>query len=170
MKESFNQFMMRTWDGKLIDPSYVRYRDMKSIVINVASKCGYTDDNYKQLVEFANTVKDKVSIYLFPCNDFGQQEPGDIEEIVYFCDQYGLTDLYPTVKIMGKTSVVDEENELFQWLQYNNEMAKSGLDFGITWNFHKFLINTDGSMWGFCYPDENLNDPEIIEWVNTKQE
>ena len=169
-RDSFNQFIQETWDGKVIDPSYVRFRGMKSIVINVASECGYTDKNYKEIYEFATLMKDKVSIYLYPSNDFGGQEPKDEEQIATFCDQYGLMDLYPTVKLMKKVSVKDPNNELFQWLQYNNEMAKHpDVDAEIKWNFQKYLINTDGSMWGFLYSNESIIDDEIIEWCNVME-
>ena len=57
MKSSFNQFIQKTYDGRVIDPSYVRFRGMKSIVINVASECGYTDTNYKDIFEIGSITK-----------------------------------------------------------------------------------------------------------------
>lgn len=168
-KDSFNQFIQETYDGRVIDPSYVRFRGMKSIVINVASECGYTDQGYKDIFEFASLMKDKVSIYLYPSNDFGGQEPGSEEQIAQFCDKYGVLDLYPTVKLMNKVSVKDPENELFQWLQHGNQMAQDGIDCEIKWNFQKFYINTDGSLWGFGYSQETMMDEDIIEWCNNME-
>jgi glutathione peroxidase len=168
MKSSFNQFIQKTYDGRVIDPSYVRFRGMKSIVINVASECGYTDNNYKDIFEFATKMKDKVSIYLYPSNDFGGQEPKSEEEIAKFCDKYGVLDLYPTVKLMNKISVKD--SELFQYLQYDNNLTQEGVDCEVTWNFQKFLINTDGSLWGYLYPEESLtNQKNIEEWCNNME-
>ena len=168
-KDSFSQFIQETWDGKVIDPSYVRFRGMKPIVINVASECGYTDQNYKDIFEFATLMKDKVSIYLYPSNDFGGQEPGTEDDIAAFCDKYGVLDLYPTVKLMKKVSVKDPENELYQHLQYDNVLTDQGIDCEVKWNFQKFLINTDGSMWGFLYSEEPLMDEGVIEWCNNME-
>lgn len=166
-KENFHQIILKTWDDKTIDPSYVRFRGMKSIVINVASECGLTDESYKDIYEFAKLMKDKVSIYLYPSNDFNGQEPGTIEEVSKFCDTYGVLDLYPTVKLMPKVSVKDPNNDLYQFLQYNNNLAKSGVDCEVQWNFQKYLIDTDGSLWGFSLPHEKLiGDEAIEEWCN----
>ena len=149
MKDNFNQIIQETYDGKVIDPSYVRFRGMKSIVINVASECGYTDNNYKDIFKFATKMKDKVSIYLYPSNDFGGQEPKDESEIAKFCDKYGVLDLYPTVKLMNKISVKD--SELFNF-------------------FQKYLINTDGTLWGFMFPEEMISeDKSIEEWCNNME-
>ena len=168
MKSSFNQFIQKTYDGRVIDPSYVRFRGMKSIVINVASECGYTDTNYKDIFEFATKMKDKVSIYLYPSNYFGGQEPNIEEEIAKFCDKYGVLDLYPTVKLMNKISVKD--SELFQYLQYDNNLTQEGVNCEVTWNFQKFLINTYGSLWGYLYPEESLtNQKNIEEWCNNME-
>lgn len=170
MKDSFNQCIQKTWDGRTIDPSYVRFRGMKSIVINVASECGYTDQNYKDIAEFAKQMKDKVSIYLYPSNDFGGQEPGSVDDISKFCDTYGLMDMYPTVKLMEKVSVVEPGNEVFDFLQYNNNLTSEGIDTKAQWNFQKYLINTDGSLWGFLFPEETLSgDKDIEEWCNNME-
>ena len=168
MKDNFNQFIQETYDGKVIDPSYVRFRGMKSIVINVASECGYTDKNYKDIFKFATKMKDKVSIYLYPSNDFGGQEPKDESEIAKFCDKYGILDLYPTVKLMNKISIKD--SELFKFLQYNNSLTDEGVNCEATWNFQKYLINTDGTMWGFIFPEEMISEDKVIEeWCNNME-
>jgi glutathione peroxidase len=169
-KNNFHQIILQTWDGKTIDPSYVRFRGMKSIVINVASECGLTDESYRDIYEFATLMKDKVSIYLYPSNDFGGQEPGTMDQISNFCDKYGVLDLYPTVKLMPKVSVTDPDNDLFQFLQYNNHLADSGIDCKIQWNFQKFLIDTNGQLWGFSLPHEKLmGDKDIEDWCNNME-
>ena len=173
IKENFNQFVQTTSDGKVIDPSYVRFRGMKSIVINTASKCGYTDSDMKDIAKFAELMKDKVSIYLYPSDDFNQ-EPNTDEENEVCCDGYGLVDLYPTVKIMSKSSVISKENELYQWLQngqthYIVDNQIDGNPFELKWNFHKYLINTDGTMWGTLFPGESLISEDIEEWCNIQE-
>ena len=63
--------------------------DRKHILINVASECGYTKNNYQELKLFLDTVgSEKVNVYLFPCDDFGGQEPGTMDEIKTFCDGF----------------------------------------------------------------------------------
>lgn len=63
------------------------------LVVNVASQCGYTDSNYRELQALrAKHDEDKLAILAFPCNQFGRQEPGTYEEILSFVDkQYGVT-------------------------------------------------------------------------------
>jgi|SaaInl74LU_5_DNA_1037368.scaffolds.fasta_scaffold02333_1 glutathione peroxidase len=171
-KNNFNQFIQDTWDGKNIDPSYVRFRGMKSIVINIASGCGYTDGDLKDIRDFAERMKDKVSIYLFPSDDF-KQEPKEGKELYDFCETYGLNVLYPTVKLMPKSSVTGKDNEMYQWLQFKNEMAtqypSDENPFEVKWNFHKFLINTDGTVWGTLFPGESLLQKDIIEWCDNME-
>ena len=168
MKNSFNQFIQETHDGKVIDPSYVRFRGMKSIVINVASECGYTDASYKDIFKFATKMKDKVSIYLYPSNDFGGQEPKSEDEIAKFCDKYGVLDLYPTVKLMNKISVKD--SDLYKFLQYDNNLTDNNVDCEVTWNFQKYFINTDGTLWGFAYPEQEMSsDENLTEWCNNME-
>lgn len=170
MKYNFNQCIQYTWDGRCIDPSYVRFRGMKSIVINIASACGYTEQNMREIAQFAEMMEDKVSIYLYPSDDFNQ-EPLNDEQIQEFCAKYGLTDMYPTVKIMSKTSVFDENNEVYQFLQKNNHLVEEqGIDCSVNWNFQKYYINTDGTLWGFSYAQESILDDGVVEWANELSE
>ena len=69
---------------------------------------------------------------------------------------------------MNKISVKD--SELFQYLQYDNNLTQEGVNCEVTWNFQKFLINTDGSLWGYLYPEESLtNQKNIEEWCNNME-
>ncbi|CAM9389208.1 unnamed protein product [Pylaiella littoralis] len=103
------------------------------LIVNVASHCGYTDSNYRELQALrANHSEDELAILAFPCNQFGAQEPGTWEEIASFTDQkYGVT--FP---IMGKVEVNGlGSSPLFSWLK-----AASGVPGDIPWNFSKFLV------------------------------
>jgi glutathione peroxidase len=143
---------------------------MKSIVINIASACGYTESNMTEIAEFAKMMKDKVSIYLYPSDDFNQ-EPLTDEQIQEFCTKYGLTELYPTVKIMAKTSVLDPNNEVYQFLQKNNHLAtEQGVNCDVDWNFQKYYINTNGTLWGFSYAQESILDEGVVEWAGQLSE
>lgn len=70
--------------GNLVD--FSKFQGQVTIVVNVASYCGYTDEHYKQLVELWSQFRDsgKVNILAFPCNQFGGQEPESNSEILRF--------------------------------------------------------------------------------------
>lgn len=162
IKNFFDRVLI-TADGNFVYPKELNTRH---IVINVASECGYTNQNYQDLQAFLETVdKDKVTVWLYPSNDFGEQEPGTDEEIKVFCESYGVLD-YPNVYLMSKTSLKD--SDIWHWLQYTNSGSTIyGHDFEAKWNFYKYLIDHDGEMWGLSYSEESLLDEEVMEWVNT---
>src|SRR5688500_6889129 len=66
------------------DVSLSQYKGKFLIIVNVASKCGFTPQ-YRGLEELYEELKDHVTVLGFPCNQFGAQEPGDAEEIKSFC-------------------------------------------------------------------------------------
>lgn len=111
------------------------------LVVNTASKCGFTPQ-YDGLEAVFQKYKDRgFEVLGFPCNQFGNQEPGNAEEIEQFCKiNYGVT--FP---LMEKIDVNgDSASPLFDWMK---EEAK-GL-FGSTsikWNFTKFLIDREGNV------------------------
>ena len=111
------------------------------LVVNTASKCGFTPQ-YDGLEAVYQEYKDRgFEVLGFPCNQFGNQEPGNADEIEQFCKlNYGVT--FP---LMEKVDVNgDGASPLFDWMK---EEAK-GL-FGSTsikWNFTKFLIDRDGNV------------------------
>ncbi|CAM9501328.1 unnamed protein product [Choristocarpus tenellus] len=108
------------------------------LVVNVASFCGFTDSNYRQLQRlYERYADDGLEVLAFPCNQFGAQEPGTQEEISQFLDQnYGIT--FP---VMGKVDVNGEGSEpLFSWLK-----QASGDVLNIRWNFTKFLVSGGGT-------------------------
>ncbi|GMM37430.1 peroxiredoxin [Saccharomycopsis crataegensis] len=111
------------------------------IIVNVASKCGFTPQ-YKQLQELSEKYHDKgVEIIGFPCNQFGRQEPGNAEEIASFCSlNYGVS--FPVLKKVDVNG--SNADPVYVWLK----SKKSGLlGFrGIKWNFEKFLIDREGNV------------------------
>ena len=123
-----NQVPLSKYQGKLI------------LVVNTASKCGFTPQ-YKDLQELYSTWHAKgLEILAFPCNQFGQQEPGSNAEIQEFCQiNYGLT--FP---VFAKIDVNGEDaHPLYKYLRTQNT---SGLNMDIRWNFTKFLFNQDGNL------------------------
>ncbi|CAM9404388.1 unnamed protein product, partial [Discosporangium mesarthrocarpum] len=129
---SLYDFTVKDASGE--DVSLAKYKDKPVVlVVNVASHCGYTDSNYRQLQRLYNDHADKgLEVLAFPCNQFGAQEPGTPNEIAAFVDQhFGVT--FP---LLAKVDVNGEDTDpLFTWLK-----EASGDTLGIPWNFSKFLI------------------------------
>ena len=104
------------------------------LIVNVASKCGFTKQ-YKALQNLQEIYESKgFRVLGFPCNDFGNQEPGELAEIKEFCSiSYGANfQLFQKVHAKGNTT------EPFTTL---NKVIPVG---DVEWNFEKFLINREG--------------------------
>ncbi|MEE3623135.1 glutathione peroxidase [Nitrospirillum sp. BR 11752] len=130
------------------------YKGKVVLVVNVASKCGFTPQ-YKGLEALYRKYKDQGLVILgFPCNQFGQQEPGDAQEIQSFCSlTYDVT--FP---VLAKVEVNGPGAEPF----YEHLKARARGFLGsksIKWNFTKFLVGKDGKV--KRYPP--LAKPEQLE-------
>ncbi|WP_435201167.1 glutathione peroxidase [Qipengyuania sp. 902] len=111
------------------------------LVVNTASKCGFTPQ-YDGLEELYQRYGDKgFEVLAFPCNQFGNQEPGDAEEIEQFCKvNFGLT--FP---LMAKVDVNgDDASPLFDWMKAEAPGLMGSK--AIKWNFTKFLIDREGNV------------------------
>ena len=138
------------------DVSLSSYNGKVLLIVNVASKCGFTKQ-YKGLQELYLKYKDKgFEILGFPCNDFNSQEPGTNKEIQEFCE----TNFMVTFKLFDKIKVLGNEKAPLYERLTNNENTEKG---DIKWNFEKFLISKTGEIVA-RYPSkvEPLSD-EIIE-------
>ena len=132
-------FSASTLDGK--DQSLADYRGKVLLVVNTASKCGFTPQ-YTGLEALWRKYADRGLVVLgFPCDQFGHQEPGDAEEIRNFCSlTYDVSfPMFGKVEVNGGGA-----HPLFTWLKEE----KSGLlGIGaIKWNFTKFLVGRDGKV------------------------
>lgn len=105
----------------------------------MATKCGLTKSNYKQLNELYDKFeKDGLRIAAFPCNQFGGQEPGCSVDIKEFIKKNGVRfDMYAKINVNG-----DSAHPIYKWLK-SKEGGFLGFD-AIKWNFTKFLINKEG--------------------------
>lgn len=127
---------------KNIDGKDVKLSDYKGkvlLIVNVASKCGYTKQ-YAGLQKIYDEYKAKgFEILAFPCNDFGGQEPGTNKEIQEFCSSTFDVKfpLFDKVKVLG-----DNKAPLYALLTNNDSVEKGD----IKWNFEKFLISKDGKI------------------------
>jgi len=121
------------------DVSLERYRGKVLLIVNVASRCGFTPQ-YNGLQSLYDKYHDRgLEILAFPCNQFGGQEPGSDEEVLSFCSlNYDVKfDLFSKVQVNG-----DQEHPLFQYLK-QEAPGLLGSE-GIKWNFTKFLVDRDG--------------------------
>ena len=151
--QSIHSFTVKSIDGKDIKMS--SFKGKKILIVNTASKCGYTPQ-YESLEKVYEQYKDKLVIIGFPCNQFGGQEPGSNEEIVEFCKKnYGVTfPLADKVDVKGTNTAA-----IYQWL---TQKSKNGvLDASISWNFNKFLLDENGKMIAY-YPSNVKPDSDAI--------
>lgn len=116
-----------------------KYKGFVLIIVNVATYCGLTDSNYKQL----NDLYEKYAytrglrILAFPCNQFGGQEPGTQDEILEFTRSRGVQfDLFEKIEVNG-----DNAHPLWQFLKTSIRGTMG--DF-IKWNFSKFIVDRNG--------------------------
>jgi len=129
------------FSANLINGQKVKLSDYKNqvlLIVNTASECGNTPQ-YKGLEELYQKYKSKgFTVLAFPCNQFGEQEPGTSEEINNFCkENYNISfPLFEKVDVNGEKS-----HPLFQYLRKN---TKGLLTKDIKWNFTKFLVGKDG--------------------------
>ena len=157
MEKSIYDFKMKDIDGELVD--FSKFKGQKLLLVNVASKCGYTPQ-YADLQKLHEAHGDKVTIIGFPANNFGGQEPGTNEDIKQFCSQnYGVT-----FKMMDKVSVKGvDKNPLYRWLSDKNMNGWN--DKEPSWNFCKYFINENGELVKFFPSSVNPMDEEIIKLI-----
>jgi glutathione peroxidase len=152
MKKSIYEYSVKDINGQ--DIVLNQYKGKVLLIVNVASKCGFTPQ-YKGLEEIFEEYKGEVVVLGFPCNQFGQQEPGDAEEIKNFCSlSYDVKfPLFQKIDVNGP-----QTHPLYEFLKE----AKPGIlgTEGIKWNFTKFLVNRNGEVVKRYAPNDK---PESIK-------
>ncbi len=117
------------------------YRGKVLLIVNVASKCGFTPQ-YEGLEELYHQYKDEgFEILGFPCNQFGAQEPGDAKEIATFCSTtYGVSfPMFEKIDVNGS-----DAHPLYKWIKGQKKGLAGTRD--IKWNFTKFLVDREGNV------------------------
>jgi glutathione peroxidase len=140
--------------------TFDQLRGKKVIIVNSASECGYTPQLAGLQELFEKFASNGLVVLAFPCNDFGNQEPGSNDEILEFCESnFGVT--FP---VLSKVSIAGKnKHEIFQRL-----MSESSNHFGeidIVWNFNKILIDENGCIYKNIAPAKEPDCPEIIQWL-----
>ncbi len=137
------------------------YRGSTLLIVNVASKCGFTPQ-YEGLEQLYQKFKKRGFVVLgFPCNQFGNQEPGSESEIAKFCRlNYGVSfPLFAKIEVNGKNT-----HPLYAHLKKEASSDKAAND--IRWNFTKFLVNEHGQVVQRFSPSTS---PEDLDEVLEKQ-
>jgi len=151
-------FKTKTIDGKDFDLSTLKGK--KVLIVNTASKCGFTPQ-YKDLEELYKSYGgDKFVIIGFPANNFGNQEPGTNTDIKSFCQlNYGVT--FP---MMSKISVKGNDMDpIYQWLTRKDLNGK--LDSEVKWNFQKYLIDEQGNLVDVFDSKTLPGSDKIVGWI-----
>ena len=136
--KTIHVFKVASIDGGTID--FSSFKGKKILVVNTASKCGYTPQ-YEGLEKLYNQYKEKLVIVGFPANNFGAQEPGTNEDIQAFCKKnFGVT--FPLATKVDVTG--DSTHPIFKWLTTKDQNGV--LDASVKWNFTKFLLDENGKL------------------------
>ncbi|MHA1983429.1 MAG: glutathione peroxidase [Candidatus Hodarchaeales archaeon] len=129
----FHEFTVKDINGN--DKKLSEFKGKPTLVVNVASKCGFTPQ-YKDLQKLYENYEGKIEILGFPCNQFGKQEAGTEDEIKEFCRvNYGVTfPMFAKLEVKGENI-----SPIYKFLNDEaNDEPK--------WNFHKYLIDKDGKL------------------------
>ena len=156
----FYDFKVKTLEGKDFD--FASLKGKKVMIVNTASKCGYTPQ-YEDLQTLSEQYGQKLVIIGFPANNFMNQEPGTAEEIREFCN----TKYEVTFPLMEKISVKGKDmHPLYQWLTTKD---KNGvMDSSVKWNFQKYLIDENGKLVDVIYSKDKPGSEKVITWLSSK--
>lgn len=159
--QSFYDLKAKTIDGK--DFTFADLKGKKVLIVNTASKCGYTPQ-YEDLEKLYKEYKDKNLVIIgFPANNFGRQEPGTNEEIGEFCKKnYGVT-----FQMMEKIDVKgDDKHPVYKWLTEKSLNGK--MDSSVKWNFQKYMIDEKGNLVDVASSGDKPMGDKIMNWLNGK--
>tara|TARA_Y100001970_G_scaffold127090_1_gene157044 strand:+ start:106 stop:690 length:585 start_codon:yes stop_codon:yes gene_type:complete len=160
--EDIYDYSINLINGNTIDLK--SYEGKKIILVNVASKCGYTPQ-YDGLQKLYEKYNEELEVVGVPANDFLWQEPGKNKDIQTFCKvNYGVT--FPIVEksIVKKTK---GQHPLFTWLTHKD--LNGWNDTAPGWNFYKYLIDENGSLISVLPSKVKPFDEEIINFIENNE-
>ncbi|MCD7448589.1 putative glutathione peroxidase 8 [Datura stramonium] len=143
--ESVYDFTVKDAMGKDVDLTI--YRGKLLLIVNVASKCGMTNSNYTELNQLYEKYKDQgLEILAFPCNQFGEEEPGTNDQILDFVCTRFKSDfpIFDKIEVNGENA-----SPLYKFLKSGNWGIFRD---DIQWNFAKFLVDKNGQVVDRYYP------------------
>jgi glutathione peroxidase len=135
------------------------FKGKKILIVNVASKCGYTPQ-YEDLQKLSMQYDDKLVVLGFPCDQFAGQELDSELEIKQFC----TTEFHVTFPM---TTVIDvkgkDQHPIYKWL---TEKSMNGVgDYSVSWNFNKFLIDENGNLLEYFSSKVKPMDEAILKYL-----
>jgi glutathione peroxidase len=154
-------FKMKSITGQDVDLS--DYKGKVVLMVNVASKCGYTPQ-YEGLESLYEKYQDKgFAVLGFPCNQFLWQEPGSDAQIADFCSKtyHVKFPMFSKIDVNGKAAA-----PLYQYLTaLDTKPAKKGK---ISWNFEKFLIGKNGQVVARFAPGTEPDSKEVVSAIEAE--
>ena len=155
---SFYDFTVEDINGE--DYPLAQLKGKKVLVVNTASKCGFTPQ-YEGLQELYEKYGDDDFVIIgFPANNFAEQEPGSNEEIAEFCSiNYGVS--FP---MMSKVSVKgNDQHPLYKWLTSKSD---NGLENSkVSWNFQKYMIDEEGQLVGHFSTKTKPSNEKLVNLI-----
>jgi glutathione peroxidase len=157
-EKTVHDYTLNSIDGQ--PASLAAYKGKVVLLVNVASKCGYTPQ-YTALEAVYEKYKDRGFVIVgVPANNFGSQEPGSNQEIKSFCS----SKYHVTFPMMAKVSVKGEDiTPLYQFLTDKSAHAQTGGE--IQWNFTKFLVGPDGRVITRFEPEITPDSPQVTSAI-----
>jgi len=160
VKGSFYDLEAISLDGQKVNMS--EYKGKKIIILNTASKCGYTPQ-YADWQKYYEANQKNVVVLGFPCNQFMDQEPGSKEEIASFCQKnYGVTfPMFEKVDVKG-----NNQHIVYNWL---SDPSKNGWCSDVpSWNFCKYVVDEKGQLTHFFGSNIKPDSPEFAKAMVSK--
>ena len=152
---------MKSLTGKKVD--FSKYNGKVLLIVNVASECGATPQ-YKPLEVLHEKYNEKgLAVLGFPCNQFGEQEPGSDADVADFCQKnYGVKfDMFSKIDVNGENAA-----DLYKYLTSKETFAK---DAGpVKWNFEKFLVNKKGEVVARFRTGVEPDSVEVIKTIESE--
>jgi glutathione peroxidase len=154
--KSFYEFSLKALNSEQ-EIDFSQFKGKKVLLVNVASKCGYTPQ-YAKLQALHETHGDKVVVIGVPANNFGGQEPGSQEDIAAFCQKnYGVSfQMLEKISVKGK-----DQHPLYGWLTEQTGKEPS-------WNFCKYLIDENGKAVAFFASGADPMGKEILSAIGAQ--
>lgn len=136
-----------------------KFKGKYMLFVNVASKCGFTEQ-YKELQQLYVNNQDKIVVIGVPCNQFGNQEPGNEKQISLFCsEKYNVTfPLTEKLKVRGS-----EQHMLYAWL--TSKFLNGSKNSSVKWNFQKYLVSPDGNLVDYWYSLTSPSSSKITNYL-----
>lgn len=142
------------------DVSLSKYKGKVLLIVNVASKCGYTPQYADLQALYDEFAGSGLEILGFPANNFMAQEPGSDKEIHSFCTQkFGVTfPMFSKISVKGK-----DMHPLYKFLTHKSE--NGAVESSVKWNFQKFLVNKNGEVIASFSPGTTVKDQSVRKQI-----